>query len=191
MLRTNLSSRPFYNTRAVHVALVAMAVVVAGLTVFNIVKGASLYSSQTTLGATESEARQQAERLRREATRIRSQINQQELAVVSAAAGEANSLIDQRAFSWTDLMSQFETTLPEDVRLRSVQPRLEGGRFVVTILVQGRDPEDVDAFIEALEASGNFANVLPTVQSVTEEGLIEATIQGVYVAGNRPAGVQP
>lgn len=191
MLRTNLSSRPFYNTRAVYIALIAVAVVLAGVTVFNIVKGVSLYSSQSTLGLTESEARREAERLGREATRIRSQINQQELAVVSAAASEANSLIDQRAFSWTDLMAQFETTLPEDVRIRSVQPRLEAGRFIVTILVEGRNPEDVDAFIEALEASGNFANVLPTVQNVTEQGLIEATIQGVYAAGNRSVEAQP
>ena len=183
MLRTNLSTRPFYNARAVRAALLALAVVAAVLTVYNAVRIVALLSSQSTLGASQAEARREAERLRREAGRIGSQIDRDELAVVAAAAREANTLIDQRAFSWTDLMAQFETTLPEDVRIRAVQPRLERGQFIVSIVVQGQSPEDIDAFIEALEQSGNFRDVLPSVQSTSDEGLIEATIQGVYLAG--------
>jgi hypothetical protein len=186
MLRTNLSTRPFYNARAVRAAIVALAIVAAGLTVFNGVRIMALMSSQSTLGASEAEARREAERLRSEATRIRSQINQEELAVVAAAAREANTLIDQRAFSWTDLMAQFEVTLPEDVRIRTVQPRLEAGRFVIAMVVDGRSPEDVNAFIEALEETGNFRDVLPSNQSESEDGLIAATIQAVYLAGARP-----
>jgi hypothetical protein len=187
MLRTNLSTRPFYNARAVRAALLALVVVAAGLTIYNAVRIVALLSSQSTLGASQAEARREAQRLRREAVRIGSQIDRDELAVVAAAAREANTLIDQRAFSWTDLMAQFETTLPEDVRIRVVQPRLENGRFIVSIVVQGQSPEDIDAFIEALEQSGNFREVLPAVQSTSDEGLIEATIQGVYLAGARGA----
>jgi hypothetical protein len=178
MLRTNLSTRPFYNARAVRAVLLALAVVVAGLTVYNAVRIVALLSSQSTLG-------REAQRLRREALRIGSQIDRDELAVVAAAAREANTLIDQRAFSWTDLMAQFETTLPQDVRIRVVQPRLDGGRFIVSIAVQGQSPEDIDAFIEALEQSGKFRDVLPSVQSSSDDGLIEATIQGIYLAGAR------
>lgn len=186
MLRTNLSTRPFYNVRAVTAALLALAVVAAGLTAYNAVRIVTLLSSQSTLGASQAEARREAARLRAEAARLRGRIDQAELSVVVAAAREANALIDQRAFSWTDLMAQFETTLPDDVRIRQVQPRLERGQFIVAIGLQGRSPEDVDAFIEALEASGNFRDVLPAVQTVTDAGLIEATIQGVYLAGARP-----
>ena len=185
MLRTNLSTRPFYNARAVRAVLLALAVVVAGLTAYNAVRIVALLSSQSTLGASQAEARREAQRLRREALRIGSQIDRDELAVVAAAAREANALIDQRAFSWTDLMAQFETTLPQDVRIRVVQPRLDGGRFIVSIAVQGQSPEDIDAFIEALEQSGKFRDVLPSVQSSSDDGLIEATIQGIYLAGAR------
>jgi hypothetical protein len=185
MLRTNLSTRPFYNARAVRAVLLVLAVVVAGLTVYNAVRIVALLSSQSTLGANQAEARREAQRLRREAARIGSQIDRDELAVVAAAAREANTLIDQRAFSWTDLMAQFETTLPQDVRIRVVQPRLDNGRFVVSIAVQGQSPEDIDAFIEALEQSGKFRDVLPSVQSTSDDGLIEATIQGIYLAGAR------
>jgi hypothetical protein len=183
MLRTNLSTRPFYNARAVRAALLALALVAAGLTIYNAGRIIALLSSQSTLGASQAEARREAARLRSEAVRIRSQIDRDELAVVAAAAREANTLIDQRAFSWTDLMTQFETTLPEDVRIRVVQPRLERGQFVVSIVAEAQSPEDIDAFIEALEQSGNFRDVLPAVQSASDEGLIAATIQGVYLAG--------
>ena len=36
MLRTNLSTRPFYNERAVHVCLALSAILVVALTVFNL-----------------------------------------------------------------------------------------------------------------------------------------------------------
>jgi hypothetical protein len=187
MLRTNLSTRPFYNTRAVRAALLGATIVVGGLTLFNIVQIVRLTSIRSTLGANESAARTEAERLRAEAARIRSQIDQAELEVVATAAREANSLIDKRAFSWTDLMAQFETTLPEDVRIRAVQPRLENGEFVVSIIVESRGPEDIDAFIEALEQTGNFRDVLPLIQASADDGLIESTIEGIYAAGSQTA----
>jgi Tfp pilus assembly protein PilN len=184
MLRTNLSTRPFYNARAVRAGLLGMAVLAGGLTLFNTVENVRLTASQSTLGSSEAEARREATRLRGEATRIRSQINQAELETVAAAAREANALIDKRAFSWTDLMAQFETTLPEDVRVRSVQPRLADGAFIVTVTVEARSAEDIDDFIEALEQTGNFRDVLPRVQLTTPDDLIESTIEGVYAAGS-------
>jgi Tfp pilus assembly protein PilN len=184
MLRTNLSTRPFYNARAVRAGLLGMAVLAGGLTLFNTVEIVRLTASQSTLGSSEAEARREATRLRGEATRIRSQINQAELETVAAAAREANALIDKRAFSWTDLMAQFETTLPEDVRVRSVQPRLADGAFIVTVTVEARSAEDIDDFIEALEQTGNFRDVLPRVQLTTPDDLIESTIEGVYAAGS-------
>lgn len=184
MLRTNLSTRPFYNTRAVRAGLLGIAVLAGGLTLFNAVQIVRLTGSQSTLGSSEAEARREATRLRREATRIRSQINQAELESVAAAAREANGLIDKRAFSWTDLMAQFETTLPEDVRVRSVQPRLAGRAFIVTVTVEARSAEDIDDFIEALEQTGNFRDVLPRVQLTTPDELLESTIEGIYAAGS-------
>jgi hypothetical protein len=166
-------------------------VVVVGFSLFNVFQIVRLTSIRSTLGANEAAARAEAVRLRSEAVRIRSQIDQAELEVVAAAAREANALIDKRAFSWSDLMAQFETTLPENVRVRAVQPRLENGAFVVSVAVEGRGPEDIDAFIEALEQTGNFTDVLPLVQQSGEEGLIESTIEGVYLTTARPVEAAP
>ena len=187
MLRTNLATRPFYNVRAVQAVLVAAVVLVIGLTAFNVVQIVRLGSSQYTLGARANQATEEATRLRAEAARIRAQINPQELETVANAAREANTIIDQRAFSWTDLLAEFEATLPADVRITAVQPRLEKTSFVVAVAVQARRSEDLDAFMEALEARGAFHNVLSVQEQTNPEGLIQAVIEGAYVPPAPPA----
>jgi hypothetical protein len=193
MLRTNLSTRPFYNVRAVQVLLGAAALVVLAFTLFNVITLIKLSNSQRTLGAHAADAEAEAARLRGEAARMRSQIDPKDLAVVAAAAREANGIIDRRAFSWTELFAQFEHTLPPDVRITAVQPRLErDGRFIVSMSVEARRVEDLDAFVEALETRGTFRNVLPTEEQTNEQGLIEAVIDGVYQAeGREVAAVAP
>jgi hypothetical protein len=187
MLRTNLSTRPFYNVRAVAAVLGSLALVVFTFTVINVVALVRLTSAQSTLGASAAQAEAEAVRLRGEATRIRGQIDQEELAVVSAAAREANRIIDQRAFSWTNLFSQFEMTLPEDVRIRSVTPRLERDQIIVAVAIEARRAEDVDAFVEALEQAGAFNDVLPLVVETTEEGLLAGIVEATYTVAAPPA----
>jgi Tfp pilus assembly protein PilN len=187
MIRTNLSTRPFYNVRAVQVSLSILAAIALGITLFNVIRIVTLLASQQTLGATADQSEREAARLRSEASRIRAQINPAELETVATAAREANNLIDQRAFSWTELFSQFEATLPDDVRITAVQPRLEKGIFIVAVAIEARRAEDLDAFIEALEMTGVFHNVLATETRTNPRGLLEAIIEGVYQPSSRTA----
>ena len=153
MLRTNLSTHPFYNVRAVRAVLGLAAAIVIGVSVFNGVQIARLSLAQRTLGAKAASAEAEAARLRSAAASIRSQINPRELSSVAAAAREANAIIDRRAFSWTELLAQFEATLPPDVRITSVQPQLDkDGVFSVTIGVQAREVEDLDADLAGEDA---------------------------------------
>jgi Tfp pilus assembly protein PilN len=181
-LRTNLATRPFYNVRAVHALIGALAVLVLGLTLFNAVQLVRLMASQRTLGARAAEAEQEADRLRGDAARIRTQINQKELETVARAAREANSIIDRRAFSWTELLTQLEATLPDDVRITTVQPRLDKDLFKIGLVAEARRAEDVAAFIEALEKTGAFTNVVPLQQQTDEGGLIQVALEGEYQA---------
>jgi Tfp pilus assembly protein PilN len=187
MIRTNLATRPFYNVRAVQVALSILAAVVLGITLFNVIRIVALLASQQTLGTTADQSEREAARLRAEAARIRAQINPAELETVATAAREANNLIDQRAFSWTELFTQFEATLPDDVRITAVQPRLEKGTFIVAVAIEARRAEDLDAFIEALEMTGAFHNVLATETQSNPRGLLEAIVEGVYQPSSRTA----
>jgi hypothetical protein len=181
MLRTNLATHPFYNVRAVQIALGLVAAVAIGVTAFNSIAIAQLSIAQNTLGARADSAEDEAERLRGQAAAIRAQINPRELGAVAGSAREANAIIDRRAFSWTRLFGQFESTLPPDVRILSVQPVVDSdGVFSVTMAVQARRVEDLDAFLEALESKGTFRNVLAKQEETSADGLIEAVVEGVY-----------
>jgi Tfp pilus assembly protein PilN len=189
MIRTNLSTRPFYNERAVQIVLGAVIVLIAVLTGFNIVEVVRLTASQRLLAAHAVESEREAARLLTEAAAVRAQINAKELETVANAAREANGIIDQRAFSWSGLFDQLEQTLPDDVRITGVAPNVnQQGQFVVEITVQARRSEDVDQFIEALEKTGSFRDVITPAEATNEEGLLQAVIRGIYVRAEAPRG---
>jgi hypothetical protein len=191
MLRTNLSTRPFYNVRAVRLTLGVFAIVVLAITIFNATQIFRLTMTQRRLGSHAVEAEREAARLRGQAAAIRAQINPKELGVVATAAREANGIIDQRAFSWTDLFTQFEATLPPDVRITAVQPRLDrDGTFFVSVGVQARRVEDLDAFLEALETKSTFRNVLTLEEQTNDQDIIEATVEGIYDPKGRVPATQ-
>jgi hypothetical protein len=188
MLRTNLSTRPFYNARAVRAIVIGVGAIVVVATIANLVELVRLTTEQRRLSADAVQAETQARQLTREAAQIRGRIDPAELATVSAAATEANAIIDRRAFSWTELFSRFEAALPEDVRITAVQPRREtNGSFAVSVAVQARRVEGVDGFIEALESQGTFKNVLPAEEQTDEDGLIEAVLDGQYLPEAQPS----
>jgi hypothetical protein len=180
VLRTNLSTRPFYNDRAIHVAVGIAAVLLAALTVWNIVQVMTLSKTNTELATRVNSDHAEAEQLTKMAAEIRGRIDKDELEQVASAARAANALIDQRTFSWTAFFNHLETTMPPDVMLKSVRPAVKQGVTRVTMEVLGRRAEDIDEFIEKLEATGAFDRVVPLQTDRNEEGLYRVTLEAVY-----------
>jgi hypothetical protein len=188
MLRANLATRPFYNERAIHLLLAAAGVIVLAITVVNVSRIVTMSRRSTELSARTSADRSEASRLSTEAVRIRRTINKDELALVVNAAQEANALIDQRTFSWTEFFNQIEATIPPDVMLTSVRPAFKDGVTSVSMIVLGRQLADVDEFIEKLEATGYFEDLIPASSEKTDDGLVRTTINSVYVGNTAQAG---
>ena len=182
MIRTNLSTRPFYNARAVHALLGLFAVIVLAITAYNTVELVRLWSSQRTLGAKAAANEREATRLRAEAAQTIARVDPRELAVVDKAAREANAIIDQRTFSWTAFFGLVEQTLPLDARLISVVPRVERGVFVIVMQVNMKRPDDLEAFMHSLAGTGAFYDLLPGEMQRNEDGLFVATLSGGYNA---------
>jgi len=181
MLRTNLSTRPFYNERAVHLLLGALALVVAIVTLVNVFNVVRLSRQNTEQSSRVNRDRNEADRLTRDAARIRRGINQDELQLVVNAAREANSLIDQRTFSWTAFFNRIEETLPPEVMLTAVQPIVDEVATKISMTVVARRTVDVDEFMEKLEATGAFENVLQRQDEDIEGGLTRAIVDANYV----------
>lgn len=187
MLRTNLSTRPFYNDRAIHVAIGIAAVLLTALTIWNVVRVFTLSRQNTELATRVNRDHDEAEQLTRMAAQIRGRMNKEELQEVAESARAANALIDQRTFSWTAFFNHIEETMPPDVMLSSVRPAVKDGSTTVTMQVLGRRTQDIDEFIEKLEATGAFEGVVPMQTSPTDEGLSNVVLQATYTATAEPA----
>ena len=193
MLRTNLSTRPFYNDRAVRTALGAVAAFAIGLTLFNAYAILRLQGQSRDARQAIAQNEAQTRQLRDKAQVIRRSIDKEKLAAVQAAAHEANALIDRRTFSWTELLNQFQATLPPDVRIGGVTPQSDAeGRRLVQISVFSKRIEDLEAFMAALEKTGAFSGVLPRSEAQDEAGTMRSELQAYYTPlPPRAAGTPP
>ena len=116
MIRTNLSTRPFYNERAVHLAARSSRSSWSPRRC-STCRGILRYSrSDTRLATQASRDEARAADLRQQAAQLRASVDPQQVELASADARQANDLIDRRTFSWTELLNRFETTLPDEVR---------------------------------------------------------------------------
>ncbi len=186
MLTANLSTRPFYNTRVIRAALAALIVVVVSVTLLNIQRYLALAANERVVGADALQAESEATRLRDAASGIVARLDQKEVDAVAAEAKQANAIIDQRAFSWTALLEQLEAALPPDVRIKSIQPKAEAdGPLGVSVALEARRIEGVDAFVEALSGRPEFGKVLSTDEQTDEDGLIAAVVESTYAPGAR------
>ncbi len=191
MLRSNLATRPFYNQRAVRLLLGAVGAVAIGLTLFNAYE--ILYLRGQNRAAAETIARNdaQARGQRVKAAEIRRSIDRTRLDAVSFAAREANALIDRRTFSWTELLNQFQMTLPPDVRIAGVQLQVDNeGRRLVQISVFSRRIEDLEEFMDALGKTGVFSGVLSRADSPDESGTLRSELQAYYTPAPLPGGAR-
>jgi hypothetical protein len=181
MLRGNLATRPFYNERLVTLLLALIALVAVALTVFNASRLLQLSSRRSELRAQMDEDSANAARIRGNAVAVQNSVDRAALLSLAGSAREANSLIDARTFSWTTFFGYIEDTIPTGVRLNAVSPEIEKGDIVVTMLLIGRQADDVAAFMTALEETGAFYDVMPTVADRTEDGMERVTIRAGYL----------
>jgi Tfp pilus assembly protein PilN len=182
MLRTNLATRPFYDERRVYWLLGAAVVAVVLFTAFNVREYLRLSGRQGGLSADIARDEAAARALTASAAEARRRIDANSLERTRAEAAEANGIIDARTFSWTAFFDDVEATLPPNVMLTSITPRIGPDGAEVRLTVLGRTVEAIDTFIERLEATKRFENVQPASEAVTEDGLFETLVTGRYLS---------
>jgi hypothetical protein len=161
MLKGNLSTRPFYNERLVSLAFGLIAVLAFFLTVFNAGQLISLSRERLALNSRIDRDRNEAARISRQADAVQRTVDRSRLQQLVGETHEANTLIDQRTFSWTNFFGLIEKTLPRDVRLIGVSPRVDNGEFQIAMQVKVRTSDDLATFAAALAGTGQFYDVVP------------------------------
>jgi Tfp pilus assembly protein PilN len=181
VIRTNLSTRPFYNERLVNLWLLALAIVIVAATIFNVSRARVDAGSNTELATRAAQDEERAAELRRTAAQLRGSVDLRQIEAVSVDARQANDLIDRRTFSWTALFNQFESTLPDNVRITSIRPTIDKDRqIVLTVTVLARSVPDIEQFMERLDTLGAFKQTHMVQERTTDEEQIETSLEMVY-----------
>ncbi len=153
----NLASQPFRNERLPALAFGLAFLVLLGLTVRHAFVLRQVLPDRTR--ALEQEVRtldQQIERLRMEASALR---RPRPDAALVAQWAIIRSLVDQRAFSWTDLLALLEEVLPAGVRLVSIAPAVREGQLQLDLVAVARSAEEGFDFMRALQERKEFQDV--------------------------------
>lgn len=180
MLRTNLSTRPFYNERAIHAVAALVGLLVVAVLAWQGVRIVKLSRYKTELNTAIRKHQAETDVRVREAAQIRRGLDQKELTVVATHAKEANGLIDQRTFSWTELFNLLESTLPNDVMLLAIRPEFKDSVTTINLDVQGKSSDDIQAFWDRLEKTGAFHDVTWTAVNETDNGLDKMEMRAIY-----------
>jgi Tfp pilus assembly protein PilN len=180
MIRTNLSTRPFYNERVVSLWLALFIVLAAAATIFNTTRVLRYSHSDTEQGTSASRDESRASDLRRSATKLRSSVDAKQIEKASNEARQANDLIDRRTFSWTELFNLFEKTLPDDARITAVRPDVNLGKFRLRIAVVARGVDDVNQFMNSLQTTGMFRQVGSAISERFTDGELVTDLEVEY-----------
>ena len=192
MLKGNLSTRPFYNERLVSLAFVLIAVVAFFLTVFNAGELISLSRERMALNGRINRDRSEATRISGQANAVQRTVDRSHLQQLVGETREANTLIDQRTFSWTNFFGLIEKTLPRDARLLNVAPRVDNGEFQIVMQVKVRTSEDLTAFAEALAGTGQFYDVVSRDTQRNDDDTDTVTVMAGFLPPTGvPAQVKP
>ncbi len=190
MLRTNLSSRPFYNERLTSFVIAVVGVIAIAVVVVSVQQILSLSGTRTALRDEIARDNAAAARADMESVALQKTINAKTLKGLALSTQQANALIDERTFSWTVFFGLIEKTLPNDVRVVSVTPVIDKNGVLVMMSVVSKRPDDLSTFIEGLQGTGAFYDVLPRQEDSTEDGMRRATLEARYlppVSTGKPA----
>ena len=182
MLRGNLATRPFYNQRLVTLVLLLVAVAALALGAYNVREFMSLSEKRRALNARIEEYRGEADRITAENARQRQTVDLAALRRLSMDTAEANTLIDERTFSWTSFFTLVQEAMPYDVRLQTVTPRIEKGRILIRLVAFAKSEGELFEFIRRLQATKRFRDGYVS-DSQLQDDLTTwvATLQGQYL----------
>jgi hypothetical protein len=182
MIRGNLATRPFYNEAGVNRWLIAIGIVVAAATAYNVTSVLRYSGGKTELGAQSEQDEQRAAALRATAQQLRKSVDPRQIEASAIDARQANDLIDRRMFSWTELFNRFEATLPDAVRITAVRPGLDHNRrIVLSVVVLGRTVDDINQFMERLDTTGQFRELRSKEEHTNDDNQIESLLEMIYL----------
>ncbi len=175
----NLSTRPFPAHRATTLLLGLLIAVIGGVSIWQVVSFSRYTSLAAGIRGGEQELRVETEALGERLTGLQARLDRPEATAKLNEIGFLNNLIARRSLSWTRVFASLESLVPDTVHLLSLRPAFApDGSLQVQIDVRGRSIAEVTGFVDALEESPAFADVVLSI----ERKLDDAPISDVNVS---------
>jgi hypothetical protein len=172
----NLSTRPFPAYRIVNLALLVSFVVIAGLSVWQVYSYRDYSKLVRSIQGDEKSASIEKESLGVRMDALSSVLDRP---VTTAKLNEIdflNNLIVKKHFSWTQVFSNLERVMPDNVHLTSISPEISKDRVKLHIVTMCRSISDESEFIRRMQSSPVFQDVVVSREEKKGTG-INADVQ--------------
>lgn len=169
-IHLNLASRPYRDYRPVYALAAAMGILTAFLLITNAQTYYRYKHETASTRAKIAEAEVQARRERERAQAVQHRLSNLDLARLDAQTRYINERLAERAFSWSTLLDELESVLPDDVRLISIAPAfVPSGPIKLTLQLQSRSANGMVETINRMHRDPQFARPFPSSEAMTGE----------------------
>jgi len=180
--RLNLATAPLEGNRRFAVGAATAALV--GLLALGLLghRAYQVWRAETEFRAEQAQIDAEMERFRAQRQELERFFSQPDTVQRRDLAGFLNSLIAQRAFPWTRIFMDFESTLPAGVRILSIEPRLVDNYVQLRMAVGATNDVSKLAFFRSLEGSKSFSHIQVEGErhDANETGEIVVLLQARY-----------
>ena len=161
-IHLNLATKPYRDTRP-YIAVMAIGWLLVAVMALNNVDTWYRYQHDTKttrdeIAALERQTDLERKKLQASEQRLRS-VN---VKLMTAQTEYVNSVLAERAFSWSELLDRLEHVLPNDVRLVSITPSFnKNGLVHLNLACVGKSGNSMVTTIDRLNADGHFFQPFP------------------------------
>ena len=185
----NLASQPFRNRTLPWTVAAAVSLVSVVALAFTFAQLREARTHAATVGTDVRALKTETDALRQQADDVNRSLTEDQRRTLEAA----HLIVDRKNFSWSRLLADLETTLPQRVRVSRITVRdtdQASGRVRadLELAVVGRDAGDITRMMAEMARTGIFsADLLTQTPAPKGEAGVEATLRVHYTPTSRPA----
>lgn len=182
-LHLNLASRPYRDDRPFYVAVIALVALTGFLLVNNIATAYDYLENTRTTRAEITRIERAIAVENQKAESAEQQIRNVNLQSLNTQTSYINTQIAERAFSWTKLLDALERTVPNDVRLLSLNPAVDEKTGLTSLQLQcvAKDSEGMVKLLRNLITNPVFRGAYPLNETRQDDGTYRFSVSVEYL----------
>ncbi|HKS24856.1 MAG TPA: hypothetical protein VJZ76_18820 [Thermoanaerobaculia bacterium] len=170
-IHLNLAAKPYRDTRP-YIAVMAVGWLLVAIMALNNVDTWYRYQHDTRTTRDEIAALERQTDIEKKKLQVSEQrLRTVNVKLMTAQTQYVNSVLAERAFSWSELLDRLERVLPNDVRLLSISPSFnKNGLVHLSLACVGKSDSSMVTVIDRFNADGHFFRPFPASETNSGNG---------------------